>query len=449
MFVNRVFWRLRIMTEFRFGLLLVILAPAAALGQDLEIRNDGWSSGGAAGFQAGFVSGEIAAVRLTPPGPLPCTVNRVRFLFGGAAGSRSVIVHVWDDTAGADNPGTELFAGSYQVTAADDAMQEVQLGVSGVSVSGPFRVGIEFTQGGTPCVARDGDGITAGKNFIKSGSWLKAEVLGVSGDWIIRAVTGTTVDPGSEVRNDGWTSGGAAGFQVGFVSGEIAAVRLSPAGPFPCTVDRIRFLFGGASGTRTVKLHIWDDAAMIDQPGAELHSGNYQVTASNGALQEIALGGALPSVSGPFRVGIEFTHSGAPSVARDDDGITVARNFVKAQGIGWVRAESLGVSGDWIIRAEMGCLEDTRFERGDTNTDGSTDISDAVAILNYLFLGVGNIPCLQAADSNDDGALDMSDAVTILGFLFLGGKTIEPPFGICGVDPTGHDLACDSFSRCD
>jgi hypothetical protein len=89
------------------------------------------------------------------------------------------------------------------------------------------------------------------------------------------------------------------------------------------------------------------------------------------------------------------------------------------------------------------------FVRGDSNADGVTDISDAVAILNYLFLGVKKVPCEQAGDANDDGALDISDAVYVLSFLFLGGNSMKPPIGTCGIDPTAHDLPCDSFPRCE
>jgi hypothetical protein len=96
-----------------------------------------------------------------------------------------------------------------------------------------------------------------------------------------------------------------------------------------------------------------------------------------------------------------------------------------------------------VIRLE------TKFQRGDPNADGRGDISDAVSVLGFLFLGAGSLPCEQSGDANDDGALDISDAVYILSFLFLGGDAIEPPAGACGVDPTGHDLPCESFPGCE
>ncbi|MBI4605987.1 MAG: hypothetical protein HY721_28820 [Planctomycetes bacterium] len=67
--------------------------------------------------------------------------------------------------------------------------------------------------------------------------------------------------------------------------------------------------------------------------------------------------------------------------------------------------------------------------RGDSNGDGTVDISDAVAVLGDLFLGVLARPaCAEALDANADGRVDLSDAVFVLSFLFQGGADIPPPF---------------------
>ena len=76
-----------------------------------------------------------------------------------------------------------------------------------------------------------------------------------------------------------------------------------------------------------------------------------------------------------------------------------------------------------------------RFQRGNANNSPATDISDGVFILNYLFLGGGEPPCLDAADTNNSNLLDISDGVYILNFLFLGGPAPPAPFPDCGVDP--------------
>lgn len=89
------------------------------------------------------------------------------------------------------------------------------------------------------------------------------------------------------------------------------------------------------------------------------------------------------------------------------------------------------------------------FRRGDTNADSTVDISDAVATLGALFLGDGEIPCLDAADANDDGTVDLSDAVFTLGVLFLGQGTIPyPGVNACGVDPTDDPTGCESYDLC-
>ena len=89
-----------------------------------------------------------------------------------------------------------------------------------------------------------------------------------------------------------------------------------------------------------------------------------------------------------------------------------------------------------------------RFVRGDSNADGQTDLSDAIAVLNALFLG-GQAPgCEKSADTNDDGAVDISDPVGLLGFLYLGGAEPPAPYGACGADGTADGLTCASFPIC-
>jgi hypothetical protein len=55
---------------------------------------------------------------------------------------------------------------------------------------------------------------------------------------------------------------------------------------------------------------------------------------------------------------------------------------------------------------------------GDVNLDGGVNISDAVSLLNHLFLG-GSVRCRAAGDFRPDGEADLSDAVAILNALFL------------------------------
>jgi hypothetical protein len=88
-----------------------------------------------------------------------------------------------------------------------------------------------------------------------------------------------------------------------------------------------------------------------------------------------------------------------------------------------------------------------QFVRADANSDGKVDLSDAVAILGYLFLG-GSLECLDAADSNDDGKIDLSDPIYILNFLFVGGPAPPPPYPDCGEDPTDDAVDCGAYEPC-
>lgn len=83
------------------------------------------------------------------------------------------------------------------------------------------------------------------------------------------------------------------------------------------------------------------------------------------------------------------------------------------------------------------------FLRGDSNTDGTVDISDAINTLGYLFTGNGKVTCADAADANDSGTIDISDPIFTLGFLFLGTRESLPaPSPTAGMDPTPDGLSC-------
>jgi len=89
------------------------------------------------------------------------------------------------------------------------------------------------------------------------------------------------------------------------------------------------------------------------------------------------------------------------------------------------------------------------FLRGDANSDGSVDLSDAVTILFYLFGGLGQTACADALDADDSGSLDLTDAIRILTFIFLEGKALPAPSPAeCGLDPTDDALTCAAYKPC-
>ncbi len=82
-----------------------------------------------------------------------------------------------------------------------------------------------------------------------------------------------------------------------------------------------------------------------------------------------------------------------------------------------------------------------RFRRGDANLDGRLNINDPIRILRHLFSGSA-LPCLDSADVDDNSAVDLTDAIRLLEFLFLRGLPPAPPFTAPGTDPTADRLAC-------
>ena len=80
------------------------------------------------------------------------------------------------------------------------------------------------------------------------------------------------------------------------------------------------------------------------------------------------------------------------------------------------------------------------------------------AIMNDAIFSIGQslqrnrcgpeIPCEKSADSDDSGDLDLSDAIHLLQFLFLGGSVPPPPHNACGADATPDGLACQTYPPC-
>ncbi|HVR75419.1 MAG TPA: VCBS repeat-containing protein, partial [Planctomycetota bacterium] len=88
------------------------------------------------------------------------------------------------------------------------------------------------------------------------------------------------------------------------------------------------------------------------------------------------------------------------------------------------------------------------FRRGDWNHDGRRDLTDAVALLAWLFEGAEAHGCDAAGDVDDDGRLGITDPIRLLHHLFQGGAPPPEPFESCGEDPTADDLPCERFQMC-
>ncbi len=116
-----------------------------------------------------------------------------------------------------------------------------------------------------------------------------------------------------------------------------------------------------------------------------------------------------------------------------------------------VRPDTLGYEP---LRARISDIEITSTEsvflRGDCNDDGAVDISDAVCILNWLFVGDAAPGCIAATNTNGDDAANISDATYLLDHLFLGKAAPVAPFPDCGpgMVPADTTLGCANPPNC-
>jgi hypothetical protein len=154
---------------------------------------DGYTEGASVAFNTGFIVGEEAAVTLTAP-DYPGKVTLVSFFFGGTGSNpvtRDVILTIYRDNGG-DNPGEILYSDTYSIISSDDDLQKIDVSEHDLVLDGGsrIRVSLRMTEQDYPSVARDDDGnISADHNWVKdfNGTWIRSSVLGVTGDWIIRA----------------------------------------------------------------------------------------------------------------------------------------------------------------------------------------------------------------------------------------------------------------------
>ena len=117
------------------------------------------------------------------------------------------------------------------------------------------------------------------------------------------------------------------------------------------------------------------------------------------------------------------------------------QNTIVAFGTGWTpHTANSFVFVDSLIEIVD---EISVFIRGDSNGDGTVDLSDAQRTLSFLFLGRGVPACFDAADADDDGDINVSDPIRTLDMLFLGGDPLPPPSAVePGSDPTPDALGC-------
>ncbi len=115
-----------------------------------------------------------------------------------------------------------------------------------------------------------------------------------------------------------------------------------------------------------------------------------------------------------FFLGIYYDGINTPCIGFDD----------YARGMDYYYNSS---TGEWTY------MEDALFFRvdvsypevylcGDANNDGAVNVSDAVWVINYVFVGGPEPDPFLSGEVNCDGAVNVSDAVWLINYVFVGGN---------------------------
>ncbi|MGB0133806.1 hypothetical protein [Dokdonella sp.] len=192
--------------QLRFSSLCLSLVAASASAAEVTVQNDSLTDFSTGVVQAGFITSEIGASWLTSP----CTGNIIaaQIFWRSAVG---VSGKVLGGSIDIHRSGTYPTPGALaeQIAApllTDGVMNEyrylddnatIPLAVP-VTANETFVIGYRFSDPPTasgPSLVNDTDGIQTGRNAIYAidtgsgqGFWFASQTLGVTGDWVIRAV---------------------------------------------------------------------------------------------------------------------------------------------------------------------------------------------------------------------------------------------------------------------
>jgi len=194
------------------------LVASTAHAAEIIVQNDSLAAGSDGIIQAGFVAGESAASWLTSP--CDGTIVAAQVFWRSLTGTEPLSIQdsVKIFSAGAFPTPGALLANIQGPVMTDsvinefrflDENQTIPLSVP-VTIGQTFVVSFKFAETPAaigPSVVNDTDGCQAGKNAIDAQGlgWFSACLLGVTGDWVIRAAVecgGGPVGPGT-VPNGG------------------------------------------------------------------------------------------------------------------------------------------------------------------------------------------------------------------------------------------------------
>jgi hypothetical protein len=79
--------------------------------------------------------------------------------------------------------------------------------------------------------------------------------------------------------------------------------------------------------------------------------------------------------------------------------------------------------GYWQDFASASCCD----KPGDANNNGTVNIQDITYLINYLYKGGPQPPCLEEGDANGSGLTNIQDITYLINFLYKGGPAPKCP----------------------
>lgn len=110
----------------------------------------------------------------------------------------------------------------------------------------------------------------------------------------------------------------------------------------------------------------------------------------------------------------------APGVLDGLGGFSESNDYRISVGSGG-QPSAIGITAGVDYGVEAGFIHASHVDHGDPNSDGMTDLGDAIYLLNYLFrYGPGPCP-LESGDNDCDGSVNLGDIIYLLNYLFRDG----------------------------
>ncbi len=113
----------------------------------------------------------------------------------------------------------------------------------------------------------------------------------------------------------------------------------------------------------------------------------------------------------------------------------------------WLCSSAVGHSAGEVVVTIVNppVSEEPDLMRGDVNMDTVCNLTDAINLLDYLYIGNFVAPCADACDLDDSGSVNLGDAINLLSGLFGSGFVLEDT---CQADSTPDVLTDCLGSNC-